>query len=78
MNPIDPRSAVSSLERERMVTTMLRISDVTRSHILKAVTEGFTVEEKPDGSLVTPVDMEAEQKARAIISESFPYLGLVG
>jgi histidinol-phosphatase len=78
MNPIDPRKAVSSLERERMVSTMLRITDVTRSHILKAVTEGFTVEEKPDGSLVTPVDMEAEQKARAIISETFPSHGFLG
>jgi fructose-1,6-bisphosphatase/inositol monophosphatase family enzyme len=39
---------------------------------------GFEVEVKPDGSLVTPVDKECEQKVRSVVDAKFPEHGFLG
>jgi len=74
----DPRFEISKQQYDSFGAALLQAADITRRHITNCQDQGFSVEEKSDGSLVTQVDKECEEKVRALIQEQFPEHGFLG
>lgn len=56
----------------------LEFMDMARRVILAACRTGFSVERKADGSFVTNVDLEVEDRLRTLITRRFPEHGILG
>jgi len=64
--------------RARWLDTVHAVADACRAAILSAVDAGVEPGTKPDGSVVTNADVEAERAARAVIAERMPEAGVIG
>lgn len=74
----DSRFTISSVTSAAIGDLLRQAADITRSHIVRCQEHGFEVEVKPDGTLVTPVDKECEQKVRSVVGAKFPEHGFLG
>lgn len=74
----DPREALSDTLREEMLEAALAFSDVISARIATSMADGYKVETKPDASLVTSADTEAEDAFRQAVIARFPVHGVKG
>lgn len=74
----DPRRDLSPQTIGELHDAALELADVARGIILPAWRDGFTAERKQDGSFVTNVDLEVEDRLRGLIQRRFPDHGVLG
>jgi hypothetical protein len=74
----DPRHELDPVEIAELHGAALEFADVARDIIVRACAGGFTVERKHDGSYVTNVDLEVEDRLRGLIAKRFPEHGILG
>jgi fructose-1,6-bisphosphatase/inositol monophosphatase family enzyme len=74
----DPRDALSDPQRSELLEAALEFSDVLKARIAKTMADGYTVETKPDASLVTSADTDAEGAFRQAVIARFPAHGVKG
>ena len=75
---VDNRGEISLKERRLYLAKALEFAKETRSVIKSVITSGFTITSKPDKSLVTTADIEAEKVFREKVAEAFPDFGVIG
>lgn len=75
---IDSRDSLSPTLINDLATSAQSFVDEARSLILKRRAEGFKSKHKPDGSIVTDVDLETEKLYRQLIEERFPEHNIIG
>jgi fructose-1,6-bisphosphatase/inositol monophosphatase family enzyme len=74
----DPRQALPPDLIQEFSRRLLDLADESRRITRFALVNGFRTTVKPDQSLVTNVDLEVEERLRAMIEEFFPAHGIVG
>lgn len=74
----DPRAALGSDEVRALLAHALTLSEVCRTTIAEVVAQGFSVERKPDRSLVTTADRAAEEAVRTRARILTPEAGVFG
>ncbi len=74
----DPRAVLDPALIERLYAHALDFVDESRRLIQAAQRAGFEVSRKSDGSYVTNIDVEVEQRLRALIERHYPEHGVVG
>ncbi len=74
----DKRGEISLKERQLYLDKALEFAKETRAVIKSVIASGLEVTSKPDKSLVTTADIEAEKAFRAKVAEAFPDFGVIG
>lgn len=74
----DTRSQLAASEVEELHATALDFTDTARAIIASAWRSGFSAERKRDGSFVTNVDLEVEDRLRTLITRRYPEHGILG
>jgi fructose-1,6-bisphosphatase/inositol monophosphatase family enzyme len=74
----DVSPAVPRADVERYHARALELADEARRIIVPALERGFSVQTKPDASLVTEVDQAVERRLRELIAAWFPDHGVIG
>lgn len=74
----DVRSRLAPREIEELHAIALEFADAARAIIASAWRSGFSAERKRDGSFLTNVDLEVEDKLRALITRRYPEHGILG
>jgi fructose-1,6-bisphosphatase/inositol monophosphatase family enzyme len=74
----DTRSQLAASEIEELHASALTFADTARAIIASAWRSGFSAERKRDGSFVTNVDLEVEDKLRTLITRRYPEHGILG
>lgn len=72
------RNVLAVDEVAELHVAALEFADVARDIIARAWRSGFSVERKRDGSFVTNVDLEVEDRLRALITRRYPEHGILG
>ena len=74
----DKREEISLAERQQYLDKALEFAKETRSVIKSVIASGLKVTSKPDKSLVTTADIEAEKEFRVKVAQAFPDFGVIG
>ena len=74
----DKREEISLKERQFYLDKALAFTKECRLVINSAISTGLKVTAKPDKSLVTTADIEAEKLFREQAAEAFPDFGVIG
>ena len=74
----DRRGEISLADRQQYLDKALEFAKETRSVIKSVIASGLKVTSKPDKSLVTTADIEAEKEFSAKVAQAFPYFGVIG
>lgn len=74
----DPRKGLPQARRKELLQTAEELADVLREKIRECVGQGLTIDAKPDRSVVTSADTEAEQAFRAAVIARHPAHGVLG
>ena len=74
----DKREEISLKERQLYLDKALEFTKECRLVIKSAISSGLKVTSKPDRSLVTTADIEAEKVFREKVAEAFPEFGVIG
>jgi fructose-1,6-bisphosphatase/inositol monophosphatase family enzyme len=74
----DVRRNLSAALVEELHERAREFADAGSKIILAAWDRGFSVEQKPDGSLVTDADRGVEQRLRDLIAATYPEHGVLG
>jgi len=74
----DLPATISQQDLESYLKTALSFADTINETVNSIVSSGFEVEEKPDQSLVTSADKEAERVFREKVGKQFPEMGVIG
>jgi fructose-1,6-bisphosphatase/inositol monophosphatase family enzyme len=75
---MDPREEIPAAQRAHFVAFAAELFAESRRVIRAALSHGFEVKRKPDGSYVTSVDVAVEERLRERIAARFPAHGIVG
>jgi fructose-1,6-bisphosphatase/inositol monophosphatase family enzyme len=75
---LDPREALSDDRCAELLDAALEFSDGLSTRIARTIADGFTVQKKPDASLVTSADTDAEDAFRQQVIARFPAHGVKG
>jgi len=73
-----PRDRLSPAFIEELHERALEFADTARALVNHAWASGFTAERKADGSFVTNVDLEVEDRLRQLIRRHYPDHGVLG
>lgn len=71
-------ASISVEDLENYLKAALSFADSINETVNSVISTGFDIEEKPDQSLVTTADKEAERVFRGLVSEQFPEMGVIG
>ncbi len=74
----DRREELSASERKRYLDAALEFADACRAAIKRVLAAGVDVRLKPDGSLVTNADLEAERAFRDAVGARYPDAAILG
>lgn len=74
----DPRQDLSPDTIADLHDAALELANLARDIILPAWRDGFTAERKRDGSFVTNIDLEVEDRLRGLIQRRYPDHGVLG
>lgn len=74
----DTRRRLAPALIEELHARALEFADAARAIISEAWERGFTAERKRDGSFVTNVDLEVEERLRSLIGRHYPEHGVLG
>lgn len=75
---VDKRGEISLEERRQYLDKALEFVKETRSVIKSVIQKGLKVTSKPDKSLVTTADIEAEKEFRRKVAKAYPDFGVIG
>src|SRR4051812_46576324 len=74
----DARNQLAPSDIADLQSAALEFADTARAIIVSAWRSGFSAERKRDGSFVTNVDLEVEDKLRTLITRRYPEHGILG
>lgn len=74
----EPAAGIARSDVERYHAAAVELAEAARRIVAPAVERGFTVETKPDASLVTDVDHAVERRLREDLGRWFPDHGVIG
>ncbi len=66
------------LKNNELLKFAMNFADISKNILQKNYFRNFNVEEKKDGSLVTNIDKEIEEKFRLYLKKKFPEHGVIG